>query len=99
RIFKSCLTFKEPFSGAYLHKLFLLALFNFQGTFPPPPLGGSFVIVPQRERHVNNFFDFFQSFFRRRTTAPPLWCLDNISLLRGLCQQVFGEFLKLFCNF
>ncbi|MDO4974655.1 MAG: hypothetical protein Q4E38_10665, partial [Eubacteriales bacterium] len=55
--------FKEPFSGAYLHKLFL-TLFNFQGTFSsPPPLGGSLFMLPQEVVLVKNFFRFLKSFF------------------------------------
>ncbi len=60
---------KEPFSGAYLHKLFLLTLFNFQGTFRPASLGGSLLIIPRENLIVKNFLEKSKKYFLIRFRA------------------------------
>ena len=56
------MTSQEPFSGAYLHKLFL-TLFNFQGTSRVRLVGVSLINIAQEFCFVKNFFRFSQNFF------------------------------------
>ena len=77
RNFQSLFRLKEPFSGAYLHKLFLLTLFNFQGTLCAVHRSGSFYTIPQAFRFVKNFFQNLAIFSKPRSgSARPLfWAL------------------------
>ena len=56
------MTFQEPFSGAYLHKLFLHCSIFKVHAFTARLLGGSLYRLSQEFRFVKNFFILFKTF-------------------------------------
>ena len=89
------MTFQEPFSGAYLHKLFLHCSIFKVHAFTARLLGGSSLILPRGYPLVKNNFPSFEEFCSPGNISGPLiGCLANIPPEVPLCQHFFDAFLQ-----